>query len=359
MMWIPRYLGKPLFRLLAGWLGSILILFLAGGCWAEDNDVSGLRAVPEALVYADSDINNRDDIAFAVIVDKSRQMIYLYRQDVYWRMVFEYPCSTGKLTGPKATEGDKRTPEGVYFAVRDVDASYLTDTYGSRALPLDYPNWLDKRNARTGSAIWMHGTNKELQARESNGCIVLDNETIERVAPFIGLQRTPVIIVDRLRLWALRDAQKSADAILTALEQWHKALMHGSYDDFQQYYAREVAPSMQWWHKWCRLRSNKALQSELEDAMMRRAIYRWKDDYVLLFDHILNSEGRCILVGRRKLYLRLNGDAVQIFGDTYQTVHRRRHEPLIQAWRQLTADTGGDSRMAANVKKGPENYSLE
>lgn len=354
-----RRIWKPLIETLAGCLGFILLLPFSGSCQAQHNKVPDSRAVPEALVYADADINSHDGSRFAVVVDKSRQQINLFGWDGYWRMISKYPCSTGKLPGPKATEGDKRTPEGVYFAIRNVGPRYLTDTYGSRALPLDYPNWLDKQQARNGSAIWLHGTNKDLQARESNGCVVLDNSTIERLASFISLNRTPVIIVDRLRLWALKNARQAADIILAAVDQWHDALMHGNYNDFRIYYVGQAAPSMRWWQRWCRTRRNEGLKSSFKSYMMSRAIYKRDDDYVLLFDHVLKSGSRNLLVGRRKLYLKLNGDTVQIFGDTYQTVPHSRREPLIQAWRMIRMTADANNQMAANGKKGQAIFSLE
>jgi murein L,D-transpeptidase YafK len=345
--------------LLAGCLVFMLLLPATGRSWAQDLEISASRAIPEALVYADYENSDQPGIAFAVIVDKSRQQVFLYKQDGYWRMVAKWPCSTGKLAGPKEMEGDQRTPEGVYFAIRDVGPRFLTETYGSRAMPLDYPNWLDKRFSRSGSAIWLHGTNKNLQARDSNGCIVLENATIERLALFIGLNRTPVIIVDRLRLWAIKDARQAADVILTAADQWHEALMHGSYSDFRQFYADSAAPSMQWWQKWCRLRHKGTLKADDNSFMERRAIYKWGDGYVLLFDHVLAASSSNRWVGRRKLYLSMSGNEVRIFGDTYQPVPPGRQDPLFQAWRLFRAVEKRDSQVAANEKKGPKNFSME
>jgi len=359
MIVIPRMSRDLVVAVLVGYLVFFSLLPATGRSWAQELEVSASRAIPEALVYADAENNDHPGITFAVIVDKSRQQVYLYKQDSYWRMIAKWPCSTGKLAGPKEMEGDQRTPEGVYFAIRDVGPQFLTETYGSRAMPLDYPNWLDKRFSRTGSAIWLHGTNKDLQARDSNGCIVLENATIDRLAPFIRLNRTPVIIVDRLRLWAIKDARQAAGAILTATGQWHKALMHGSYSEFRQFYDHNATPSMRWWQKWCRLRRKGTLAAEYNSLMGRRAIYRWDNEYVLLFDHVLRTASHSQFVGRRKLYLRLDGNSVRIFGDTYQSVPRGSHDPLLQAWRLFRAREKKDNQVAANEKNGQRNYSLE
>ena len=334
-------------------------LSAAGKSWAQEFDVSASRAIPEPLVYADANTYDHPGMSFALIVDKGRQQVYLFRFDGYWRMMAKWPCSTGKLSGPKEMEGDQRTPEGIYFATRDVGPRFLTETYGARALPLDYPNWLDRRLSRSGSAIWLHGTNKPLQARDSNGCVVLENATIERLAPYIRLNRTPVIIVDQLRLWAIKDARLASAAILTAAARWHEALMNGSYNEFRQFYARNSAPSMRWWQKWCRLRRKGTLNIDFQSLMGQRAIYRWGDDYVLLFDHVLHTASRSQWVGRHKLYLRLDDCAVRIFGDTYQSVPAMSRDPLIHAWRLFQAVEEKDSQVAANEKNRQGNYSIE
>jgi len=319
-----------------------------------------LWAIPEALVFSDAGLYEHPGLSFALIVDKHRQQATLYRFDGYWRTMAKWPCSTGKVAGPKTIEGDQRTPEGVYFVTRDVGPRFLTETYGARALPLDYPNWLDRHLSRSGSAIWLHGTNKPLQARDTNGCIVLENATIERLAPYLRLNRTPVIIVDRLRLWAAKNAQKAADAILSAARQWHAALLGGSYEEFAQWYEPKAAPSMQWWRRWCRQRRRVSSDEKCRSLMAQRAIYRSGDYYVLMFDHVLSNASRSQWVGRRKLYWSLEGTRARICGGSYQAVSGGRREPLLRAWRRFNSTGKKGNQMAANDRRtGRVSYSVE
>jgi hypothetical protein len=344
--------------LLCGWLCLLVPLLPVRMSRARDFKLPPLWAVPEVLVHADAGLYDHPGLSFAVIVDKSRQQVNLYRYDGYWRKIGKWPCSTGRLDGPKEIEGDQRTPEGVYFVTRDVGHRFLTDTYGARALPLDYPNWLDKHLSHTGSAIWLHGTNKPLQERDSNGCVVLENATIERLAPYLRLNRTPVIIVDRLRLWALKNARKAEDAILSAACQWHAALINGSYQEFVQWYEPRVAPSKHWWRRWYRCR-RASTASRCNSLMTQRVIYRFGDLYILMFDHVLSAAEQSRWVGRRKLYLHLIGNQVRICGDTYQVVPRRCRNPLLRAWRLFNSVEKRDSRMAANDKNKQKDYSIE
>ncbi len=321
-----------------------------GRSWAQELEVPDSWAAPEALIHIDSGSHDHPGMSFAVIVDKSRQQINLYRYDGYWRLVAKWSCSTGRVAGPKEMEGDQRTPEGVYFATRNVGQRYLTETYGARALPLDYPNWLDRHLSRTGSAIWLHGTSKPLQERDSNGCIVLENPTINRLAHYIRLNRTPVIIVERVRLQAVKEAHEVAGTLLSAAGQWHEAMMHGSYDEFRRWYGNHAAPSMQWWRQWCRQRRNGGVQSAYRSLMGQRAIYKCGDYYVLLFDHHLRTACRSEWVGRRKLYLSLIANRVRIIGDTFQAAPVRRKDPLIHAWRKLWKEVPNERKVAAKPK---------
>ena len=359
-------IGRPEIHLIArmflfyGWLALLTLGPGAAGTGrAQELNLPPLWAVPEALVYSDAGRHDHPGLSFALIVDKSRQQVNLYRHDGYWRLIAKWPCSTGKMAGPKTMEGDQRTPEGIYFVTRDVGPRFLTETYGARALPLDYPNWLDRRLSHSGSAIWLHGTNKALQARDTNGCVVLDNGTIERLAPYLRLNRTPVIIVDRLRLWASKNARQAADAILSAARQWHAALMQGSYEALVEWYEPQAAPSMQWWRKWCRERRRNSLGKDCRSLMTQRAIYRSGDHYVLMFDHVLCKGSRSQWVGRRKLYWCLKDSRARICGGTYQAVPGRRREPLLRAWRRFNAMEKKDGHMAANDRGRKRNYFVE
>jgi L,D-transpeptidase catalytic domain len=341
----PKLLLK---LVLVGW-ACCLSQLAAGSGRAEDIDLPGPKAIPEVLVYTDAAVDAPEPAA-AVIVDKSRQRIKLYQYDGNWRMVGKWPCSTGRRIGPKAVEGDQRTPEGVYFVTRNVDQRYLTATYGARALPLDYPNWLDAHLARSGSAIWIHGTNKPLQERDSNGCVVLENSAVDQLAGSIRLNRTPVIIVDRLRLQAASDARKLARKFLTFVDQWHDALMHGSFEEFHRWYGNQVGPSMQWWQKWCRQRHRAGADAAYSSQIGQRSIYRYGGYYVLLFDHYLKTASRSQWVGRRKLFLSLEDDRVKILGDTYQTAPCRRQDPLLYAWQRLWKAVQDNNELAVKEK---------
>ena len=73
------------------------------------------------------------------------------------QLVADHYASVGRLGIEKSTEGDQRTPLGVYYITSRLDGHQLTDFYGSGALLLNYPNEYDRRQGRTGGGIWLHG----------------------------------------------------------------------------------------------------------------------------------------------------------------------------------------------------------
>jgi len=154
----------------------------------------------EASTYAENLQNEMPDafvllpksrsINYIILVEKSSQKLFLYSYDGSYKMVFNMSCSTGKVSGAKRRSGDKKTPEGVYFFLEEYKKERLTPIYGTRAFSVDYPNVFDRLNDLGGNAIWMHGSNSPIKSMNSNGCIVLNNNNIDRLAKYITLKKS-------------------------------------------------------------------------------------------------------------------------------------------------------------------------
>jgi len=136
-----------------------------------------------------------------IVVDTSKSRLFLYQnQGDKLKYMADYYITVGKNGVIKQSEGDKRTPIGVYFARGKLNQS-LPDFYGEGAYPLNYPNEWDKQNNRKGSGIWLHGTPRDTFSRPpraSDGCVVLANEDLKALAPVLQSGKTPVIIVNKL-----------------------------------------------------------------------------------------------------------------------------------------------------------------
>ena len=93
-----------------------------------------------------------------IVVDTKLSRLFLYKKvDDGLQYVADYYVTIGKNGANKQTEGDKRTPLGLYFAASKLNRP-LDDFYGDSAYPLNYPNELDQHQKKNGSGIWLHGT---------------------------------------------------------------------------------------------------------------------------------------------------------------------------------------------------------
>ncbi len=163
----------------------------------------------------------------AIVVDTQRSRLYLYENDRSHdgrpRFVADYYVTHGKLGADKLSEGDKKTPVGVYHVTANLPKQKLADLYGSGAFPLNYPNEWDKRQGRGGSGIWLHGTPSDTFARPpraSDGCVVLTNQDLDVVAKNLQVGLTPVIISPTVEWLSLDDWTKERNELNNAIESW-------------------------------------------------------------------------------------------------------------------------------------------
>jgi murein L,D-transpeptidase YafK len=178
----------------------------------------------------------------AIVVDTSKSRLYLYRNDNGKpRYVADYYVTVGKNGTEKQTEGDKRTPIGVYFAGQQLAKKKLPDMYGDAAYPLSYPNEWDRRQGKNGHGIWLHGTPSDTYSRPpraSDGCVVLTNPDISALAPILQGGRTPVVIAgsDRTPPDELKSQRES---LKRALEQWRSNWERQDTDRYLAVYSRD------------------------------------------------------------------------------------------------------------------------
>ena len=103
-----------------------------------------------------------------IVVEKSNKKMYLL--DVNSCIVKQYNVVTGKNSGPKQCDGDKKTPEGVYKIIEKRDSKY------HKFLALDYPRAKDIKKAKElgckpGDSIGIHSWIEGLPVDSSLGCI--------------------------------------------------------------------------------------------------------------------------------------------------------------------------------------------
>ncbi len=141
--------------------------------------------------------------ASGIAVVKSERKMFLL--DPTGRPYREYQIALGgNPVGPKQSEGDERTPEGLYkIETRNPDSQYHL------SLKISYPNETDIKEARElgldpGSDIFIHGVPNDKWALEAymyrfkpewtNGCIAVSNRDIEEIWDAVS-DGTPIEIL--------------------------------------------------------------------------------------------------------------------------------------------------------------------
>lgn len=219
----------------------------------------------------------------AIAVDASRSRLYLFENTSHGlKLVSDYYISVGKSGIEKATEGDLRTPLGVYFITSNLDRKSLKDFYGSGALPINYPNVLDSKRGKTGSGIWLHGTPPHQFSRAplaSDGCVVLANPDLERIIRTVEVRTTPVVISEKLNWVAPHSTQAESKPFEDTLTAWRKAKSSGNMEHVLSFYTPDFnsnnGKTLSEWTPGLRdeLRKTRGRTIELKDL----SYLRWTD----------------------------------------------------------------------------------
>ena len=218
----------------------------------------------------------------AIAVDASRARLYLFENTpTGMKLIADYYISVGKAGISKATEGDQRTPLGVYYISSNLDPKSLKDFYGSGALPLNYPNVLDAKRGNTGSGIWLHGTPPKQFSRApqaTDGCVVLANPDLERIIRTVEVRSTPVVIAQQLQWITQQAAQSDSKPFEDVLMSWRNAKASGNLQQTLSYYTADFNSNGKTLDQW-----TPRLKAEMSQIVGRSvqlkdlSLLRWND----------------------------------------------------------------------------------
>ena len=134
-------------------------------------------------------------------VDMARQRAFVVRnKDGELKKMKDMPCTTGMHGGGKLLEGDRKTPEGVYFLQGKATGGLDFDSFGNTAFPLNYPNPVDRIQGKTGNGIMIHGRGRSFGPRQTLGCVVLENDDVDTLDRHVRIHATPVVIAESVSL---------------------------------------------------------------------------------------------------------------------------------------------------------------
>ncbi len=180
---------------------------------------------------------------YALLADASRARLYLFENvNGEPRLKADFYMTIGKNGTDKRTEGDKRTPMGIYQIARELPRNSLADLYGIGAFPLDYPNEWDRSQGRSGHGIWLHGVPSDTYSRpprSSDGCVVVTNPDLKEISRWVQPGATPVVLAERTD-WIDRETWEQArNDLLAQLQSWQTSWQEREADRFLGHYASD------------------------------------------------------------------------------------------------------------------------
>lgn len=212
-------------------LSAVFWVFATNLGWAEE-------FLPAPILMMDNKFAHH-----VIVVEKQTHKLYLYENNgSIPRLLKTFATLTGKFRGNKAAEGDHKTPEGVYNIYEFLPKKELfrrygdyAKIYGVGAFPMDYPNFIDQRNRKTGGGIWLHSTDDDARiAKEldSRGCVVVQNADLRELGQYIELNHAPIIVVQDMNYLAKPTWEKNRKEISETVAKWAKAWQDKDFDAY-------------------------------------------------------------------------------------------------------------------------------
>ena len=185
-----------------------------------------------------------------ILVEKATHKLHLFENSgTSPKLVKTYSTATGKFKGDKSINGDHKTPEGIYSINDFLSKEELlrrhgkyAEIYGAGAFPMDYPNFIDEREGKTGGGIWLHSThddNRISKGLDSKGCVVLQNADLRDISQYIEIERTPIIVVQDALYLTKTTWERNRSDISQAVTKWSNAWKAKDFDSYISSYDAE------------------------------------------------------------------------------------------------------------------------
>ncbi len=279
--------------------------------------LKGYREKPAANFVPRYLLQMPPDQHYAIVVDTQKSRLYVYENDSSSgrpRFVADYYVTQGKLGADKVSEGDKKTPIGVYHVTADLSRRKLADLYGSGAYPISYPNEWDRRQGRSGSGIWLHGTPSDTFSRPpraSDGCVVLANNDLNAVAKNLQVGLTPVIISNSVEWLSLDDWNKERGELNRSLEAWRSDWESRDTERYLRHYSRRFQAGNQNFEQFAtQKRQVNAGKEWIKVKTDKLSVFRnpgREEVVVVTFDQDYRSNNLANVMKKRQYWIREEG----------------------------------------------------
>jgi len=232
-----------------------------------------------------------------LVFDLRENRMHLFERDgEQARHVGDTFVAVGKNGIDKQREGDEKTPIGLYYISSYIPGDTLPAIYGVGAYPIDYPNAWDRRRGRTGSGIWIHGTDKDddsLLPKSSRGCLTLRNTDFETLSTLADIRRTPVIVSDQIQWMPAEDLETVRSSLAAALETWRQDWESLDTDRYLSHYSESFRTDSMSLSRWiAHKRRVNAAKSFIRVGVDDVGLYRYPGEselYLVTFEQSYRS----------------------------------------------------------------------
>ena len=236
-------------------------------------------------------VENPDD-KYVFLVEKMSQYLLIYKGKTLENL---YPVTTGQDWEDKWVEGDRRTPEGIYYFTKFIPSRKLPKMYGGIAVVLNYPNPVDRLLGKGGGGIWLHGSDKKNRNDipfSTRGCVVADNNDLKSIVKRIARNNTLIAIYKEI------PTDIEVDDVLGFLQTWVKSWEDRNVDTYLSLYSDRFTWKRGGYKSWERYKrrvilSKKKIDVDIKDLTVlafRRGLSEDIEYYVAEFVQVYRSD---------------------------------------------------------------------
>ncbi|AZZ35985.1 hypothetical protein CIK05_03995 [Bdellovibrio sp. qaytius] len=257
-----------------------------------------------------------------LIADKSVRKLYFFESEETLTTPVSFEIDIGKNSGAKTKRNDKKTPEGIYLLQKKMTPPEIPfDQYGSLAFATDYPNVFDKFENKTGDGIWLHSVPDTVPlSRGSKGCVVLRNESIQKLSDQISLNKSHLIINSKTE-WIDSDAHTlRKNKVINWLTNWKDTWQKQDLENYGKMYSDEFSAPNFNKKSWLMHKEKlKGIYKAITLDFSKPSIFHTKNQYLIKFVQNYTSDMHQDK-GIKTLYLIEKGDDLLILREEWSSL---------------------------------------
>lgn len=311
-------------------LTTLFIFSLSPVLFASQNETSASTSnntFPNGLINLPSHQLISD---YIFTVDKNAKELYVYQaKGPDLTLAFKFPTDIGKGKGDKLKQGDFKTPEGIYFLEKKLTGKELDfSQYGSIAFTTSYPNYFDMKGGKTGNGIWLHAIPDTVPlTRGSRGCVVVRNNVIQSLASIIDLNKTPILIYDKIDFVEKAQIASTKASVIKFLDAWKKSWEAQNMDEYMSYYDLNFTAKKMNFDQWKKYKiglNYTNIKVEFSEPVILK-----NKDKILIKTYQKYTSDKHTDFGVKTIYALENSNGIKILGEDWEPTEEAKVTGLL------------------------------